>query len=124
MNRKSLFLPFMTDALGAELYKSAKESREQMHNTSEYEDSFPKKQAYEAMIQGFIEVINLFSEPYDHSDSDEYFSDQEIYNALLEAFKRETAWRKKQLGLIYSVRDRCLGHHPNKLFDDIDLSLD
>ena len=114
----------MTDALGAELYKSAKESREQMHNTSEYEDSFPKKQAYEAMVQGFIEVISTFSEPYDHSDSDEYFSDGEIYEALLEAFKRETAWRKKQLSLIYSVRDRCLGHHPNKLFDDVELSLE
>ena len=114
----------MTDVLGAELYKSAKEAREQMHNTSEYEDSFPKKQAYESMVQGFIEVISTFSEPYDHSDSDEYFSDEEIYDALLEAFKRETAWRKKQLSLIYSVRDRCLGHHPNKLFHDVDLSLD
>ena len=114
----------MTESIGAELYKSAKESREQMHNTSEYEESFPKKQAYEALVQGFIDVINTFSEPYDHSDSDEYFSDDEIYQALLEAFKRETAWRKKQLNLIFNVKDRCLGRHPNKLFDDIDLSLD
>ena len=80
----------MTDATRSpELYKSAKESREQMHNTSEYEESFPKKQAYEAMVQGFAEVITTFSEPYDHSDSDEFFSDKEIYDALLEAFKRE-----------------------------------
>jgi hypothetical protein len=114
----------MTDSLGAELYKSAKDSREQMHNTSDYDDSFARKQAYEALVQGFIEVINTFSEPYDHSQSDDYFSDSEIYEALLEAFKRETAWRKKQLGLIFSVRDRCLGQHPNKLFEDIDLSLD
>ena len=113
----------MTEA--ANLYKSAKESREQMHNTSEYEESFPKRQAYETMVQGFTEVINTFSEPYDHSDpTDEYFTDEEIYEALLEAFKRETAWRKKQLTLIYNVRDRCLGHHPNKLFEDGNLTLD
>lgn len=112
----------MTEA--ANLYTSAKESREQMHNTSDYEESFPKRQAYENLVQGFAEIISSCSEPYDHSDSDVYLTDQEIYEALLEAFKRETAWRKTQINLIFGFEDRCRGRHPNKLFEDGNLTLD
>ena len=102
-------------SIGSEFYQTGnKESRENMHDTS---NAVPtgmanaKHEAYQRLVVDLEEVFGAAIEPYIIM-SDHRLTGRDIHNAVMEALDSCKGWRKSELSILEDFESYASGSRP------------
>ena len=90
----------------------AKESRENMHDTSHagsLDDIDAHYKQYRQCVDAFEEVISQSTEPYDIL-SEKRLTGEDVHKAFMEAIKGQQAWHQAELNVLNELRALSTGN--------------
>jgi len=90
----------------------AKESRENMHDTSHagsMDDIDAHYRQYRRCVDAFEEIISESTEPYDIL-SEKRLTGEDVHKAFMEAIKAQQAWHQAELNVLNDLRALSTGN--------------
>lgn len=90
----------------------AKESRENMHDTSHagsMDDIDAHYKKYRQCVDAFEEIISESTEPYDIL-SEKRLTGEDVHKAFMEAIKAQQAWHEAELNVLNELRALSTGN--------------